>query len=94
MIMWRSCDHHVTPPKFGGVVVEEAELVQFFFDNLLDGVWHHQLLDPVPELLRDGVLVIFLREEEEEGEEERENEGENEREQRGRKYTLIRTPTE
>ena len=79
MIMWRSCDHHVTPPKFGGVVVEEAEFVQFFFDHLLDGVWHHQLLDSVPELLRDGVLVIFLREEEE-GEEE----GENEREQIGR----------
>ena len=65
-ITWRSCDHHVTPPKFGGVVVEEAEFVQLFFDHLVDGVWHHQLLHSVPELLRDGILVIFLREEEEE----------------------------
>ena len=52
------------PPELCGVVVKETKFIEFFFHHFLDVVRHHQLLDSLSELLRDGVFVIFLFERE------------------------------
>lgn len=47
--------------EFGGVVVEEAQLVQLLVNHLHDVLGHHQLLQALPELLLNGVFVFLLQ---------------------------------
>ena len=54
------------------MVVKEIEFVEFFLDDLLHCLRHHQLCHALTKLLRYSILVVFLRE----GREGREGRGE------------------